>query len=128
MKCIIILVVLVSIIKWSKCDEIILRCDELERSFDNINVEPLYCTVSNFVVSHSQVVKITKYAKANFTKYMKFYDSRLLYVPFKLFDIFSNLKTLDVSSTEILDVPRNTFGAATSLTYVNMSNNNITQV
>ncbi|XP_067612746.1 carboxypeptidase N subunit 2 [Eurosta solidaginis] len=108
-------------------EDITLKCDEFERMYDNLASEA-YCTVSGFVVSHSQLVKIQKYAKANNTKFMKFYDSRLLYVPFKLFDVFACLKTLDVSFTEILDVPRNTFGAAANLTVLNMSNNNITQI
>ncbi|XP_017461906.1 PREDICTED: toll-like receptor 7 [Rhagoletis zephyria] len=108
-------------------EDITLKCDEFERMYE-MSASEAYCTVSGFVVSHSQIVKIQKYAKANNTKFMKFYDSRLLYVPFKLFDVFACLKTLDVSFTEILDVPRNTFGAAGNLTVLNMSNNNITQI
>ncbi|XP_018785779.1 PREDICTED: slit homolog 2 protein [Bactrocera latifrons] len=108
-------------------EDITLKCDEFERMYD-MSTSEAYCTVSGFVVSHSQIVKIQKYPKANNTKFMKFYDSRLLYIPFKLFDVFAYLKTLDVSFTEILDVPRNTFGAASNLSILNMSNNNITQI
>ncbi|CAD7006563.1 unnamed protein product [Ceratitis capitata] len=108
-------------------EDITLKCDEFERMYD-MSTSEAYCTVSGFVVSHSQIVKIQKYPKANNTKFMKFYDSRLLYVPFKLFDVFAYLKTLDVSFTEILDVPRNTFGSASNLSVLNMSNNNITQI
>ncbi|XP_055911459.1 insulin-like growth factor-binding protein complex acid labile subunit [Eupeodes corollae] len=106
-------------------DEVHFKCDESESNYES---QEAFCTVSGFYVTHSQHVKMMNYTRANMTKFMKFYDSRLLYLPFKLFEHFPNLRTLDVSFTEILDITRNTFASANSLSYLNMSNNNITTI
>ncbi|XP_055844401.1 toll-like receptor 13 [Episyrphus balteatus] len=106
-------------------EEVLLKCDESESNYES---QEAFCTVSGFYVTHSQNVKMMNYTRANMTKFMKFYDSTLLYLPFKLFEHFPNLRTLDVSFTEILDVPRNTFASANYLSFLNMSNNNITTI
>lgn len=106
-------------------EEVLLKCDESENNYES---QEAFCTVSGFYVTHSQNVKMMNYTRANMTKFMKFYDSTLLYLPFKLFEHFPNLRTLDVSFTEILDVPRNTFVSANFLSFLNMSNNNITTI
>lgn len=110
-----------------KAEEIYLQCD------DEITYTGIYCTVTNFVVTHSQEVLI----KANYQylamseksiQYMKFYDSSILYIPQKVFQSFVHLKNLDVSYSNVIEIPRNTFDSAGSLVYLNVSHNNITEI
>lgn len=106
-------------------EDIVLKCDEYNT---NISGMEKFCTVSGFQVTHSQNVKIPPYIKANQTNFMKFYNSVLLDIPAKLFDVFSSLKTLDVSNTEIEDISRNTFTSASTLTTLNLSHNHIEKI
>ncbi|XP_075161813.1 uncharacterized protein LOC142234531 [Haematobia irritans] len=106
-------------------EDVVLKCDEYN---DKIGGMEKFCTVSGFQVTHSQNVKITPYARANQTNFMKFYNSVLLDIPAKLFDVFSSLKTLDVSHTEIEDISRNTFTSASMLTTLNLSHNLIEKI
>lgn len=112
-------------ISLSAAEDIVLKCDEYNT---NIGGMEKFCTVSGFQVTHSQNVKIPPYVKANQTNFMKFYNSVLLDIPAKLFDVFSSLKTLDVSNTEIEDISRNTFTSASSLTTLNLSHNHIEKI
>ncbi|XP_013116327.1 carboxypeptidase N subunit 2 [Stomoxys calcitrans] len=109
----------------SWAEDVVLKCDEYN---DKIGGMEKFCTVSGFQVTHSQNVKITPYARANQTNFMKFYNSVLLDIPAKLFDVFSSLKTLDVSHTEIEDISRNTFTSASLLTTLNLSHNLIEKI
>ncbi|XP_046807252.1 leucine-rich repeat-containing protein 15 isoform X1 [Lucilia cuprina] len=113
------------IISLSYAEDIVLKCDEYNT---NIGGMEKFCTVSGFQVTHSQNVKIPPYVKANQTNFMKFYNSVLLDIPAKLFDVFSSLKTLDVSNTEIEDISRNTFTSASTLTTLNLSHNHIEKI
>ncbi|KAM8710934.1 hypothetical protein ACLKA7_017549 [Drosophila subpalustris] len=105
--------------------DVYLSCDEFEQHM-YMDASEAFCTVTGFVVTHSQNVVIKNFVPGNMIKFMKFYDSTLLYVPFHLFETFAQLKTLDVSYTSILELTRNTFSAASNLTYLNLSYNNLT--
>ncbi|ALC43942.1 CG4950 [Drosophila busckii] len=107
--------------------DVFLTCDEFEQHM-YMDATEAFCTVSSFIVTHSQNVVVKNFQHGNMVKFMKFYDSTLLYVPFHLFETFTHLKTLDVSYTSILELTRNTFGAAGNLTVLNLSNNNLTSV
>ncbi|XP_023036968.1 protein slit [Drosophila willistoni] len=104
-----------------------LSCDEFEQHL-YMDVSEAFCTVTGFTVTHSQNVLVKNIPHGNMVKFMKFYDSTLLYVPFHLFETLGHLKTLDVSYTSILELTRNTFSAASNLTYLNLSYNNLTSV
>ncbi|XP_061388005.1 insulin-like growth factor-binding protein complex acid labile subunit [Musca vetustissima] len=106
-------------------EDVVLKCDEYN---DKIGGMEKFCTVSGFQITHSQNIKITPYFRANQTNFMKFYNSVLLDIPAKLFDVFSSLKTLDVSHTEIEDISRNTFTSASMLTTLNLSHNLIEKI
>ncbi|XP_073842564.1 uncharacterized protein isoform X1 [Musca autumnalis] len=113
---------------WISCclaEDVVLKCDEYN---DKIGGMEKFCTVSGFQVTHSQNIKITPYFRANQTNFMKFYNSVLLDIPAKLFDVFSSLKTLDVSHTEIEDISRNTFTSASLLNTLNLSHNLIEKI
>ncbi|XP_005190880.2 insulin-like growth factor-binding protein complex acid labile subunit [Musca domestica] len=106
-------------------EDVVLKCDEYN---DKIGGMEKFCTVSGFQVTHSQNIKITPYYRANQTNFMKFYNSVLLDIPAKLFDVFSSLKNLDVSHTEIGDLSRNTFTSASMLNTLNLSYNLIEKI
>uniref|UniRef100_A0A1A9UJ61 LRRCT domain-containing protein n=1 Tax=Glossina austeni TaxID=7395 RepID=A0A1A9UJ61_GLOAU len=106
----------------TRAEDILLKCDETDL------LDSLFCTVSGFQVSHSQNVKIPNQTKANLKRFMKFYNSVLLYIPAKLFDVFSSLTNFDASYTEIEDIPRNTFSSANSLVTLNLSNNKLEKI
>lgn len=107
--------------------DVYLSCDEFEQ---HLYLDPgeAFCTVTGLIVTHSQNVVVQNYVPDNMIKFMKFYDSTLLYVPFHLFEMYTHLKTLDVSYTGILELTRNTFSRASNLTYLNLSYNNLTSV
>lgn len=107
--------------------DVYLSCDEFEQHM-YMDSNEAFCTVTGFIVTHSQNVVVKNFMPGNMVKFMKFYDSTLLYVPFHLFETFTHLKTLDVSSTGILELTRNTFSAASNLTYLNLAYNNLTSV
>lgn len=123
----VILIIHVNLLKSIKAiDQVSLKCDEFERSQD---YKDIYCTITNFKVTHSQQVKIDYNShQTNNIKFMKFYDSTILYIPHKLFEIFENLKNLDVAYSDVIDIPRNTFIGADTLSYLNISHNNITEI
>ncbi|KAH8408581.1 hypothetical protein KR215_007912 [Drosophila sulfurigaster] len=107
--------------------DVYLSCDEFEQHMF-MDPNEAFCTVTGFIVTHSQNVVIKNFVPGNMVKFMKFYDSTLLYVPFRLFETFTYLKTLDVSYTSILELTRNTFSAAGNLTSLNLSYNNMTSL
>ncbi|EDV95726.1 leucine-rich repeat-containing protein 15 [Drosophila grimshawi] len=107
--------------------DVYLSCDEFEQHI-YMDASEAFCTVTGFIVTHSQNVVVKNFLPGNMVKFMKFYDSTLLYVPFHLFETFTHLKTLDVSYSSILELTRNTFSAASNLTYLNLSYNNLTSV
>ncbi|KAH8257045.1 hypothetical protein KR038_001915 [Drosophila bunnanda] len=104
-----------------------LRCDEYD-SMGFMDVNEAFCTVTGFTVTHSQNIVIKNIPLGNMVKFMKFYESSLLYMPFHLFETFPYLKTLDVSNTNILELTRNAFSAASNLTYLNLAYNNLTSI
>ncbi|XP_037945671.1 leucine-rich repeat transmembrane neuronal protein 2-like, partial [Teleopsis dalmanni] len=106
-----------------------LECDEID-SEDYYDVEKPFCTISNFKVNHNQNVKIRNYSGwvVSSIKFMKFYESSLLYIPFKLFEEFPHLQTLDASATQILEITRNTFSSAGNLTFLNLAGNELTKI
>ncbi|KAH8283340.1 hypothetical protein KR054_007903 [Drosophila jambulina] len=104
-----------------------LRCDEYD-SMGFMDVNEAFCTVTGFTVTHSQNIVIKNIPPGNMVKFMKFYESTLLYMPFHLFETFPHLKTLDVSNTNILELTRNAFSAASNLTYLNLAYNNLTSI
>ncbi|TDG48108.1 hypothetical protein AWZ03_005525 [Drosophila navojoa] len=107
--------------------DVYLSCDEFEQHM-YMDASDAFCTVTGFVVTHSQNIVVKNFLAGNMVKFMKFYDSTLLSVPFRLFETFTHLKTLDVSYTSILELTRNTFSAASNLSYLNLSYNNLTSV
>ncbi|XP_034481786.1 carboxypeptidase N subunit 2 [Drosophila innubila] len=107
--------------------DVYLSCDEFEQHM-YMDANEAFCTVTGFIVTHSQNVVIKNFVPGNMVKFMKFYDSTLLYLPFHLFETFTHLKTLDVSYTSILELTRNTFSAASNLTYMNLSYNNMSSL
>ncbi|XP_017042992.1 protein artichoke [Drosophila ficusphila] len=107
--------------------DIPLRCDEYD-SMGYMDENEAFCTVTGFTVTHSQNVVIKNIPPGNMVKFMKFYESTLLYMPFHLFETFPYLKTLDVSNTNILELTRNAFSAASNLTYLNLAYNNLTTI
>ncbi|XP_002006957.2 chaoptin [Drosophila mojavensis] len=107
--------------------DVYLSCDEFEQHM-YMDASDAFCTVTGFVVTHSQNIVVKNFLNGNMVKFMKFYDSTLLSVPFRLFETFAHLKTLDVSYTSILELTRNTFSAASNLSYLNLSYNNLTSV
>ncbi|KAH8366262.1 hypothetical protein KR093_011072, partial [Drosophila rubida] len=113
--------------KRSLAGDVYLSCDEFEQHMF-MDPNEAFCTVTGFIVTHSQNVVIKNFVPGNMVKFMKFYDSTLLYVPFRLFETFTFLKTLDVSYTSILELTRNTFSAAGNLTSLNLSYNNMTSL
>lgn len=124
-------VIVILILAISSCDgsggDIPLRCDEYD-SMGYMDVNEAFCTVTGFTVTHSQNVVIKNIPPGNMVKFMKFYESTLLYMPFHLFETFPYLKTLDVSNTNILELTRNAFSAASNLTYLNLAYNNLTSI
>ncbi|XP_020816859.1 insulin-like growth factor-binding protein complex acid labile subunit [Drosophila serrata] len=123
---ILILVLSVSVTAGSGGD-VPLRCDEYD-SMGFMDVNEAFCTVTGFTVTHSQNIVIKNIPPGNMVKFMKFYESSLLYMPFHLFETFPHLKTLDVSNTNILELTRNAFSAASNLTYLNLAYNNLTSI
>ncbi|XP_017135295.1 leucine-rich repeat-containing G-protein coupled receptor 5 [Drosophila miranda] len=111
----------------ARAGDINLRCDEFDPMI-YMDVNEAFCTVTGFMVTHSQNVVIKNVPPGNMVKFIKFYESTLLYMPFHLFETFPHLKTLDVSNTNILELTRNTFSAASNLTYLNLSYNNLTSI
>jgi len=107
--------------------DIPLRCDEYD-SMGFMDVNEAFCTVTGFMVTHSQNIVFKHIPPGNMVKFMKFYESTLLYMPFHLFETFPYLKTLDVSNTNILELTRNAFSAASNLTYLNLAYNNLTSI
>ncbi|XP_023178590.2 insulin-like growth factor-binding protein complex acid labile subunit [Drosophila hydei] len=107
--------------------DVYMSCDEFEQHM-YMDASDAFCTVTGFVVTHSQNIVVKNFLPGNMVKFMKFYDSTLLSVPFHLFETFTHLKTLDVSYTSILELTRNTFSAASNLSYLNLSYNNLTSV
>ncbi|KAH8416309.1 hypothetical protein KR222_006900, partial [Zaprionus bogoriensis] len=124
--CSLILLILGRIAR-SAAGDVYLSCDEFEQHM-YMDSNEAFCTVTGFIVTHSQNVVVKNFVPGNMVKFMKFYDSTLLYVPFHLFETFTHLKTLDVSYSGILEVSRNTFSAASNLTYLNLGYNNLTSV
>lgn len=113
---------------WANGGDIPLRCDEYDPMVGYMDINEAYCTVTGFTVTHSQNVVIKNIPAGNMVKFMKFYMSTLLYMPFHLFETFPYLKTLDVSNTNIVELTRNAFSAASNLTVLNLSYNNLTSI
>lgn len=124
-----VILILVSSISGSEASggDIPLRCDEYD-PMGFMDVNEAFCTVTGFTVTHSQNIVIKNIPPGNMVKFMKFYESTLLYMPFHLFETFPYLKTLDVSNTNILELTRNAFSAASNLTYLNLAYNNLTSI
>ncbi|KAL5292050.1 hypothetical protein ACFFRR_011069 [Megaselia abdita] len=101
--------------------DVIFQCDEAMIYDENKN----FCTISNFVAESDQTVHIVHNSNKNNVKYMKCYDSKARYIPYKLFENFPNLQSLDISNSYIEDISRNSFHSADNLLYLNMSLNRI---
>ncbi|XP_017080643.1 toll-like receptor 3 [Drosophila eugracilis] len=125
----VMILILILTIKESKASggDVPLRCDEYN-PMGYMDVNEAFCTVTGFTVTHSQNIVIKNISPGNMVKFMKFYESTLLYMPFHLFETFPYLKTLDVSNTNILELTRNAFSAASNLTYLNLAYNNLTSI
>ncbi|KAH8380039.1 hypothetical protein KR009_008615 [Drosophila setifemur] len=125
---VIVLILIVSATASRANGDIPLRCDEYDPMLGSMDINEAYCTVTGFTVTHSQNVVIKNIPHGNVVKFMKFYESTLLYMPFHLFETFPYLKTLDVSSTNIVELTRNAFSAARNLTILNLAYNNLTSI
>lgn len=101
--------------------DVIFQCDEAMIYDENKN----FCTISNFVAESDQTVHFVHNVNKNNVKYMKCYDSKARYIPYKLFENFPNLQSLDISNSYIEDISRNSFMSADNLLYLNMSLNRI---
>lgn len=101
--------------------DVIFQCDEAMIYDENKN----FCTISNFVAEPDQTVHFVHNVNKNNVKYMKCYDSKARYIPYKLFENFPNLQSLDISNSYIEDISRNSFMSADNLLYLNMSLNRI---
>ncbi|XP_017126765.1 protein artichoke [Drosophila elegans] len=128
-RILVVILILILTISDSRANggDIPLGCDEYD-SMGFMDVNEAFCTVTGFTVTHSQNIVIKNIPPGNMVKFMKFYESTLLYMPFHLFETFPYLKTLDVSNTNILELTRNAFSAASNLTYLNLAYNNLTSI
>ncbi|KAH8295685.1 hypothetical protein KR018_003207 [Drosophila ironensis] len=125
---ILLILVLSSVASEANGGDTPLRCDEYDPMVGYMDISESYCTVTGFTVTHSQNVVIRNVPADNMIKFMKFYMSTLLYMPFHLFETFPYLKTLDVSRTNIVELTRNAFSAASNLTFLNLAYNNLTSI
>lgn len=114
-----VIFLLISLISAKK--DVIFQCDEGMLYDENKN----FCTISNFVAESDQTVHFVNNVNKHNVKYMKCYDSKARYIPYKLFENFPNLQSLDISNSYIEDISRNSFAAADNLLYLNMSLNRI---
>lgn len=124
-----LLCVLCTLYVASKAQVIPFRCDELETSVGEIEISSSYCTVTDFYVNVTTQVKCDVYAPVRqYVLVIKFYNSKMRYIPSGLFRYFSNVRDLDLAQSEIEDIHRNSFEGAKDLTYLTMSYNNITEL
>lgn len=101
--------------------DVLFQCDQPESYDENNN----FCTISNFVAESDQTVHFVHIVNTNNVKYMKCYDCKARYIPYKLFENFPILQSLDISNSYIEDISRNSFMSADNLLYLNMSLNRI---
>lgn len=115
----------------SKAQVVPFRCDELEAQLSETGLltSNAYCTVTDFYVNVTTQVKCDVYAPVRqYVLVIKFYNSKMRYIPSGLFRYFSNVRDLDLAQSEIEDIHRNSFEGAKDLTYLTMSFNNITEL
>lgn len=125
------LCVLCIIYKASNAQVIPFRCDELEAEVSETGMltSNAYCTVTDFYVNVTTQVQCDVYASVReYVLVIKFYNSKMRYIPSGLFRYFSNVRDLDLAQSEIEDIHRNSFEGAKDLTYLTMSYNNITEL
>lgn len=107
-------------------DRLRFRCDELETTETNDDV---YCTVSQMYVNYSTVVDCDVYPlERSKLRVIKFYNSRMLYIPAGLLRLFGDVRDMDISHSEIVDISRSSFEGAKHLVYLTMSHNNVTEL
>lgn len=125
------LCVLCTLNEFSKAQVVQFRCDELEAAVSETGMltANAYCTVTDFYVNVTTQVKCDVYAPVRqYVLVIKFYNSKMRYIPSGLFRYFNNVRDLDLAQSEIEDIHRNSFEGAKDLTYLTMSYNNITEL
>lgn len=104
-----------------------LRCDEVDSNY--MTGEFSYCTVSDMHIDHNTLVNCDVYHQFRYqVRAIRFYSSRMLFVPFGLFRYFDEIRDFDISDSEVIDIPRNTFENAGRLLYLSVAHNNLTEL
>lgn len=105
-----------------------LQCDEIYR-FEHIE-NNIYCTITDFIADYTTQIDCDIHTpeQRDRIEVMKFYTSRLIYMPSTIFRNFRQIRDLDISNTEIVELQRNNFEEATRLIYFTASFNNITEL
>lgn len=102
-------------------------CDELEMEYPGD--ENYYCSVSAMDIDHDTQINCDVYATHRHQVHnVKFYTSRMLFIPFGLFRYFSGIRDLDISDSTVVDISRNTFEDANELLYLSVAHNNLTEL
>lgn len=106
-------------------DSILFQCDE--QNIDML-ILPLgiYCTITSMYIDQTTSVKFI-HSSSN-TEVVKFYDSRLTYIPNKIFTAFENIRDFDISNSGLIEINRHTFDDAVNLQYLNLSSNELTKL
>lgn len=113
-------------VTWAYVED--LRCEEIENN-DYSVVDQNYCTVQNLEISHDAQVNCDVYPQTrDQVRVVKFYSSRMLFIPFGIFRYFQEIRDFDISDSSVIDIPRHTFEGAHRLLYLSVSHNNLTEL
>lgn len=104
------------------------RCDELEPP-SAPGGDEVYCTVSGMYVNYTTIVDCDVYPlERSEVRVIKFYNSHMLYIPAGLLRLFNDVREMDISFSEIVDVSRSSFEGAKHLVFLTLSHNRIAEL
>lgn len=102
------------------------RCDELEQTPIS---DDLFCTVSQMIVNFTTVVDCDVYPmERTKVRVIKFYSSHMLFIPAGLLRLFNDVRDMDISHSNVVDISRSSFEGAKHLVYLTMSHNEVVEL
>lgn len=102
------------------------RCDELEQTPVS---DELFCTVSQMLVNFTTIVDCDVYPlERSKVRVIHFYSSHMLFIPAGLLRLFNDVRDMDISHSNVVDISRSSFEGAKHLVYLTMSHNQVTEL